>query len=255
MKLVKTFLFPNYPTKIKLSEKQRTKYYLFGKTKLLKKFLKKNIKEVKQNGEFSYYNQFNRKLNKDEILNFHYQWIPYKGDFRLVDSNANLMISNSTKAGLPKYKVINGQELHQLTILPVIKNKIVDFLKEYFITNIKNQEINKDKIKYPIFINYIFFLKELNSDINNHSLFYEKVFSDIIQNKMFISRGNSVHNKVGFIENDSIEFNAGFSILFEKLPEEHILDTCLMIKIFNKEETIYLTELNNKLLNTELGLH
>jgi len=255
MKLVKTFLFPNYPTKIKLSEKQRTKYYIFGKTKLLKKFLKKNIEEVKQNGEFIYYNQFNRKLNKDEILNLHYQWIPYKGEYRLVDNNANLMISNSTKAGLPKFKVINGQELHQLTILPQIKNKIVDFLKDYFITNIKNQEINKDKIKYPIFIHYIFFLKELNSDINNHSLFYEKVFSDIIQNKMFISRGNSVINKVGFIENDSIEFNAGFSILFEKLPKEHLLDTCLMIKIFNKEETIYLTELDNKLLNMELGLH
>lgn len=255
MKLIKTFLFPNYPIKIKLSEKQRTKYYLFGKTKLLKKFLKKEVIEIKQAGEFIYLNQFNRKLNKDEILNLHYQWIPYKNEFRLVDNNANLMISNSTKAGLPKYKIINGQELHQLTILPVIKNKIVDFLKDYFITNIQNQEIDKNKIQYPIFIRYIFFLKELNSDINNHSLFYEKVFSDIIQNKMFISRGNSVSNKVGFIENDSIEFNAGFSIIFEKLPENYLLDTCLMIEILNKEETRNLDKLNNKLLNMELALH
>ena len=255
MELVKTFFFPNYPTKIKLSEKQRTKYYIFGKTKLLKKFLKKGIEEVKQNGEFIYFNLYNRKLNKDEILNLHYQWIPYKGEYRLVDSNANLLISNSTKAGLPKYKVINGQELHQLTILPQIKNKIIDFLKEYFITNIQNQKVNKEKIQYPIFIEYIFLLKELNSDINNHSLFYEKVFSDIIQNKMFISRGNSVFNKVGFIENDSVEFNAGFSILFEKLPEEHLLNTCLIIKIFNKGETNHLIQLNNKLLNMELGLH
>jgi hypothetical protein len=239
MKELKKLVFKNYPITVELSKKQRTQKYIFSKTKLLKKFLAYNVKETENIlNEFSYtLCDLNINIKPNNIIKNQYNWRreKIKGSWELIlYENDKVVASNPRRAGKPKLKIINGQELHQLTMVSHVKSKIVNFLKEYFLTELKLQSLEQQiSFKFPIFIEYVFFSKIMNSDLNNHSLFYEKTFTDIIQNKIILTKEDGkVFNELGILPDDSVRYLNGYSINFCQLDEVDECNNYLMITIY-----------------------
>jgi hypothetical protein len=214
MKLIQELLFPNYPTEIKISDGSRATYYKKS-DKIPKKYIGLSFET-------------------------------YKGKEVLVDMWGIPIVKNSNNVDKPKYHRINGQDLYSLNILPHIKNNIVKTIKEYY--NSFNYKYKKENS--GVFIEYIFYCKELKSDLDNHSLFYHKTFLDSIQKYVFIGRGEKELNSNYIIDNDKVDYVNGYSINFCKLNNKFSDNNYLLISIYSNDNQTKLEKLK-RILNKE----
>lgn len=206
-----TFKFFDYPVQVMTSKVRRTVYYT-DKDKLPKKY-----------------------ANNIGLL---YDW----DDGVLYDLRTNKnVIKNIRTAGTPKFKRINGQNLHDLSLRDYDRSKIVHTIKNYFYEEMKGQIVNIDKNK-PVII-HMMFVTDSNSigDIDNHALFYQKSFFDSIQTTKIIKDKKTkeiikVPNSVGFIDDDSVKYISDFVVSFREINKNYKRNNCLIVKIYQKRE-------------------
>ena len=134
-----------------------------------------------------------KKQNK-RVLNFAYDWKEFtvvrnrqrKVLNFLVDVETHeKIISNSRKAGFQKTKVINGQDLHRLTLPDYLAAKIKRAIKEQMIKEVEKFSVIET---FPLIIEAELFdtiddvLNKNNTDwdVDNRFLFYGKVFCDVL---------------------------------------------------------------------------
>ena len=210
MKLSQSYIFQNYPKEIQISESRRPTYFKLG----------------------------DKIPKKHEGLLFE----KYKNKKVLVDMWGVPVIKNSKSAGTPKFHRINGQDLYSLNILPNVKNNIVKHIKQYY--NSFNYKYKVEDSK--IFIEYIFYSKKLESDLDNHALFYHKVFLDSIQKYVFVGRGEKELNSNYIVNNDTVDYVTGYSINYCKLDEDSNRQNCILINIYNNDNQLKLEYLDRK---------
>jgi len=145
--LIHEIVIPNYPSKIKLSEKQRAKYYHKNKGK-------KPPKKY-QNNRYVY--------NKAKVL---------------VDVvTGERVIANPRLAGTPKMWNVNFQAIWNQAIRFQQRAVITNKLKEIFIPFIKDlKPIKEFPIKFEIFICDI----DMVVDISNKGVIYTKILEDLL---------------------------------------------------------------------------
>jgi hypothetical protein len=182
--------FPNYPLEIVLSEKRRKSYF------------KEEDKLPKVYQDQSQYIWKERKSGK-------------KTETVLYDRlNKEFVVKNSKTVDTPRTLAINGQRLHDLTLLPAHRHKIITLLKNYFITlMVKQNKANSVTRQYlqalhksrvtPIGIVLEFFNSDVY-DLDNHELFYKKTLFDCFQNYITTSE-EKLDNPAGFIPDDNVK--------------------------------------------------
>ena len=208
MKLSQQFIFNNYPLEIQISQSRRETYF------------KKGDKIPK----------------KHEGLLFEI----YKKKEVLVDRWGVPVIKNSKTAGTPKFHRINGQDLYSLNILPNVKNNIVKHIKQYYNSFKYQYKVETDKI----FIEYVFYSKGLESDLDNHALFYHKVFLDSIQKYVFVGRGEKELNSNYIVNKDTVDYVTGYSINYCKLNSDSKIQNCILINIYINDNQLKLEYLD-----------
>lgn len=141
-----TLVFPNYITRIQLSNKRRKKYYLKGDD-IPKKYA-------------------------------HLQTFDKKG--ALLDENGVPIVKNAKSCDKPRFMVINGQAIWNGQISRFSRAKVATVLHEYFIENIEKQLTKKIEIPEGKFIHWIFkfYNTEFAQDLTNHHFLYRKTFED-----------------------------------------------------------------------------
>lgn len=152
---------PDYPTKIKLSNKRRPKYYKANsKKELPKKYQDKSKYDFK-------------KSVKNKLVS----------DINLWDLNTNKkVIANPRSVGTPRYQQINGQYLYSGFSSPFTRNKIVTALHEYFMERIFKSGIKPVKIeKFPLLckVGLYTFIGKADWDLSNLWIYY-KTFEDCL---------------------------------------------------------------------------
>ena len=139
-------VIPNYPSKIKLSEKQRPKYYMKGKGK--------EVPKKYRNDRYTYKDKF------------------------LVDVVTNeKVIANPRLAGTPKMWNVNFQAIWNQQIKYQARAMITNKLKDIFIPYIKKlKPITQFPIQFEIFI----FDIDMVVDISNKGVIYTKIIEDLL---------------------------------------------------------------------------
>jgi hypothetical protein len=147
------------------------------------------------------------------------------------------VIQNYKLANTTRILQINAQRLHKSGDANHFEGlKIKKYLTDYFL-NVLNQY--KDEIivyDFPLYIKFIYIVQEFKKarDIDNFKGYYEKVFLDCIQTKIFDGiKGRVFDNPVGFIENDSIEYMNKISHELLIRPE---LENKMIIKIYKNRK-------------------
>lgn len=224
--LKQTFKFFNYPTEVIVSKARRPIYY---QQKDIKTLPKMYLKELG---------------NK-------YDW----HDGKLFDkSNDEFVIKNKRTVGKPKYKKINGQNLHDLTLRDYDRSKIIDEIKHFFYEGLKKYNIEAIKESLdsnkPIIIEMIFVTDAVSiGDLDNHAIFYQKTFFDCIQLKKHVRNTKTkkielVDNKLGFIEDDGVNNIADFVVSFKQINNTiKNLVNGIMIQIYQERDTPLLIDI------------
>lgn len=170
----------DYPTRIE-TRKQRTIYYT------------KNSKRNKPPKEY---------LDEEDI----YTWKKRNGKLTLYDMARQEFV---VKQQAPKFISIGTNQLHSANIdasrgkvsqmkqafVAKVKETLKDFYKQY----VKKLEIKK----FPIGVRFTFLGNP--NDLDNHDIYYRKVFLDSIQETEFIGVGKKGVNPDGSIPNDDIK--------------------------------------------------
>ena len=160
--LIAIVTIDRYIRKIQVSKSRRATYYFQGETL-----------------PYKYQSQ----------LGANYQWVNSIEFDRTVlcDGYGNVVIKNKNSAGTPKYKIINGQDLHTLQMKDYERSAIVKAIKEQMIPEVEKLDIIA---KFPLRI-----LCELYDtvidvelgknghlpwDIDNRAAWYCKVFQDVL---------------------------------------------------------------------------
>lgn len=165
---------PLYVRRIKIAESMNPKYYKKG-DKLLKKL------EAK--------------------IGIDYEWKEFtvtekgksvKRDFLVEIDTQERVYKNPQQVGKPRYDIINGQRLHQLTLRDYQRSKIIKAIKEQMVPEVAKLDPITD---FPIAIGgelYDTFVDqnilkrngEVNEtatwDLDNRQLFYNKTFQDVL---------------------------------------------------------------------------
>lgn len=157
-------VIPDYERYVQLSAKRRAKYYYPGDT-----LSKKNQKLLDK----GLYIWKDHKLSGGDIEQRLYE--PIIGDF---------IIKNLRTAGTPNKMILNGQSIWNGNMAKFTRNKVRDFLHDYYIPFIKRQLPEKIFTTSGLFIQieYIFYenLNKKLPDYFNHALIYMKTFEDTI---------------------------------------------------------------------------
>lgn len=210
MKLIKEYIFKDYPREVKLTNGQRPKYFLNDK--------KLPIRIAKKIGtlyDFEYKDFIvkGKKTKKQIIVDMHTRQPLY---------------SNESKITEARTKNIRGQELHSLTLMPAHRSIIIETLKEYFIHNMVNQGIIVEKIN-NLYIELEFCtderylgtvftdgLKDISvGDLDSHELFYKKSLFDCIQfEQKRKDQLGMIPNPCGFIPYDNVRYLNDYRIIF-----------------------------------------
>ena len=147
------------------------------------------------------------------------------------------VVKNYKLAGTIRILQINAQRLHKSGDANHFEGlKIKKHLADYFL-NVLNQY--KDEViiyNFPLYIEFIYVVQDFKKarDIDNFKGYYEKVFLDCIQTKIFDGiKGRVLDNPVGFIENDSIEYMNKISHELLIRPE---LENKMIIKIYKNRK-------------------
>ena len=214
------YVFANYPIEIVLSEKRRKTYY--SKTD--------NIPKRLQNDRYVFKVKTTSK-GKPELL------------YDIIDRV--FVIKNANSADKPRTYRINGQKLHDLSILPAWRSMILSLLKNYFIsvmvkqnkalniTRQQLQELHAARTR-PLTVGFTFYNVDDSQDLDNHSLFYQKTFLDCLSNTIIKKKeGETVYidNPAGFMDSDNIYNINGFSIQFIKLEPDSRIQRYLEITL------------------------
>lgn len=160
--LIAEVTIPQYIRRIETAKARRATYYFEGE-KLPKKYQK--------------------GLDEGTI---HWMFIKERKGIVLVDAGGDPIIKNPRTAGTPSYKVIKGNDLHTLTMRDYERSKIVKAIKDQMIPEVEKLE-PFPAIYFPIrLICEIHhpiddpLVKSQNWDIDNHALWYCKVFPDVL---------------------------------------------------------------------------
>ncbi len=135
-----------------------------------------------------------------------------KGILINIDTKEKV-VKNSKSAGTPRYKIINGQDLHTLTLADYERSKIIKAIKEQMIPEVnKLQPITKFPIRilcelHDTYFDQIHLLtsgrvrEEINWDIDNRGLFYCKTFPDVLCGSPYVDNLRE-ENGLTVIRND-----------------------------------------------------
>lgn len=169
-KKLTTIIIPEYIYQVKLSEKQRAKYYskTSGPMRVTKitKTAERLIKGVNEEG---YY----------------------------IGEDGGRIIANFKKAGTPKMLPINGQLFYSQNGGEFTRAKVVNELHAFYAPYVKT--IKKFKTQdYPLILTYNWFCpyKHKTMDNFNWAIAYVKTFEDVLTN-------------LGIIEDDEVRFMSG----------------------------------------------
>lgn len=165
---VAVITIPEYPTKIKMSDKTRAVYYKLNKTRWKPRSLPKTYKA---------------KL-KDEV------WRKDKDGY-LLDEDGKRVLANPQKAGKPNYEHLSGNRFTTGFGHYAVRAKIVNGLKDYYKQHIDIEPITE----FPVICEWEFHSKvrgQANFDMSNF-WFYYKYFEDCLVD-------------LGIIPDDNIQF-------------------------------------------------
>lgn len=160
--LIATIEIPQYIRKIQTAKSRRATYYFEGE-ELPKKYQQALI---------------NKKA--------HWMFIKERKGVILVDTDGEPIIKNPRVAGTASFKVIKGNDLHTLRMKDYERSKIVTAIKEQMIPLVANLEPFPEvyfpirllcEVHHPIDDPLT---KGQNWDIDNHALWYCKVFPDVL---------------------------------------------------------------------------
>lgn len=160
--LIATIEIPQYIRRVQTAAARRATYYKQGE-KLSKKL--------------------QRMVDKKECL---WMFVKERKGIVLVDSGGDPIIKNPRTAGTPRFKVIKGNDLHTLTMEPFERSKIIKAIKAQMIPYVEQLEpipaINFPirvlcEVYHPIVDPYV---KGQDWDIDNHALWYTKIFPDVL---------------------------------------------------------------------------
>lgn len=228
MNLICEVTINNYVRKIEVSKSRKETYYKKSEEKTLPKKYQIGI----LNGEYKFIN------------------IIKKG-FLLVNKEGDLIIKNKKTAGTPKYKRINGQDLHTLTLQPYERSKIIKAIKEQMIPEVNKLEpIKLFPIRILCEIHNTFHDAELikvngdvkenvDWDVDNHSIFYTKVFSDVLCGSPYCKeRGSKLEyqSKIIIPDDNRKYVTQHGSALF--CPIENANNRKLIFKIYHDDRKI-----------------
>ena len=145
--IIHEIVIPNYPSKIKLSDKQRPKYYYKGKGK-----------------------EPPKKYLNDRYI--------YNDAKVLIDSvTGERVIANPRLAGTPKMWNVNFQAIWNQAIKYQARANITGKLKDIFTPFIKDlKPITEFPVKFEIFICDI----DMIVDISNKGVIYTKIIEDLL---------------------------------------------------------------------------
>lgn len=166
MELLATVTIPEYIRVLKTTESRRATYYKEGEKIPMK---------------------YQNTMGKD----CHWMFIAKKKGKYLVDADGDLIVKNINSQGTPRYKIINGQDLHALTLQDYERAKIVSAIKEQMVPHIEKLDVIT---KYPLRIlcelhdTYMDMVhvktdgtpKIVDWDVDNRGLFYCKTFPDVL---------------------------------------------------------------------------
>lgn len=203
----------------------------------------KYIRKVQVSGKrkATYYKQGEKLPQRyQERLGVDYQWGKnFKGQVLLCDAKLEPIIKNKNSCGTPKYKRINGQDLHALTLQAWERSKII--------TAIKNQMIPEVAKLEAIYVKPIIIEAELHDtfmdtenngqdwDVDNrYSGFYGKVFPDVLCGCPYTDEdtGALVYQSKIVIRDDSMRYVTNASgCLF--VPIDNTEDRKLVFKIYH----------------------
>ena len=165
MQLIREVEIPLYIRHVKLSDSRKPEYYELGKkVKVPKKYLDKSKYDYKP-------------------------WTYAKGvKMQLTDlGTKRRVIKNSKSLDKPRWKVINGQDIYDQTIVKESRNKILQAIKEFFVPFVEEQMEPLDisdlpiRIECEVFHPYESEGNKMPWDMDNHFWLYQKAFQDVLQ--------------------------------------------------------------------------
>ncbi len=172
--LIATVVINNYVREVELSKARKAQHYTFN-----------DLNDL----PLKYCDMVVWKKDKKKVLNTNkVVWAKYGKDkhhFLYELGTTTKVIANTKTAGKPRTKIINGQDLHRLTLETYHASKIKRAIKDQFIIEVEKLEPIKEIpliIEAEIRDTYIDLVNE-NSyswDVDNRFLFYGKVFSDVL---------------------------------------------------------------------------
>lgn len=229
--LLYTVVVDNYVREIVLSKSIRAKYIKFtDKKDLPLKYCDKKIwKEDKKRVISTEYCW--TKVGKDKVL------FLYKRD------GMEKQISNNLRAGKERVGIINGQDLHRLTLPDYMASKIKKAIKQQFVQYIQHLSLIK---VIPLIVDvelrdtYRDELQVTNPswDVDNRLLFYRKVFNDVLCGcpSYKNEKEGVVYESKRIIKDDHRGFITGGSELFTPIKEDETRQ--LIFKIYHDQRKV-----------------
>lgn len=214
MDLIKKYIFESYPLEVILSNKIKAKPYDMDKDKIPKHIV--NNIGIMYDVATIHSVVAGKKIPKQIVVNI------MTGE----------MIPRNAKVGMKRTHKISGQQLHELTLPPYIRSKIVETLKEYFVTNMINQGKVECSNLNNLYIELLFetdegYLStygkptenyiedESLGDLDNHELFYKKVLFDCLQSNLYRKFTTESDNPIGFLPYDNVRYINDWRIIYK----------------------------------------
>lgn len=223
MKLIKEYIFEDYPMTVNLSQSQRARYYYNDKKIPYRLVNKLNLD---YDWELKVFTQQGKKVKKEILVDM---------------VTRKPILKNEKTVNTPKTKRIRGQELHDLTLLPGHRSLIVDTLKTYFVNNMVEQGVVQEVIQ-KLYLELEFTtderyvassftdnLQDANiGDLDNHELFYKKTLFDCLQHQQMRKsdiqgKPEMVINPCGFIPYDNVRYLNDYRVIFINTPNTRTL--------------------------------
>lgn len=192
------------------------------------------------------------KNEKKRILGKNYGFLKLgkdKAHFLYDLTNMQKVVSNPTVAGKPRVKIINGQDLHRLTLETYIAAKIKRAIKDQFIKEVEKLEpitmfpiIVEGEIRdtYDDIVNE----RSYSWDVDNRYLFYGKVFIDVLSGTPDVSDdGKRIKTSKEVIPDDHRGYVTGGGYIFTPIQEDETRQ--LIFRIYHDARP----EVQNLILN------
>lgn len=208
----------------------------------------KYIRKVQMSGSrrATYYKQGEKLPTKYQSrLGADYQWMRFKGGkIILCDAHEKPVVKNPNSCGTPKYKLINGQDLHALTLQDFERSKIITAIKKQMIPEVAKL---KPITEYPIIIEAELYdtildqeiistkgkVVDTKFDIDNRFLMYGKTFPDVLCGCPYRDEDTGLlvyASKPIIIDDDRLHLTNAMGCLF--IPIEDTENRKLIFKIY-----------------------